>query len=246
MPEIAPLLAKAATSIPVLGPRKDLEGMSDLEMIQVASAKLQAARLNRYSGLEGSRPLPIPAHLRPCNPVTPALANTPAGGAMLVGLSPLLFGWNFEAFIASQHFDSSQAAENALTALNNEYGINRFNDSFRTVLQGTVCNIGRASKAMEQAWSDLGLGRTIPLGATVGELDSNIGGTMGSCSETAATIAFCPSAGASFQFCANNDTDVVTLNGQRIKASSGSFPLFNEDICTVGARVFVFLLPVDT
>jgi hypothetical protein len=168
---------------------------------------------------------------------------TPPGGAMLMGLSPLLFGWNTESFLSSQDFESPQASQQALVALNNEYGINRFNDSFRTIVQGTICVIGRANERTERAWDRLRFGTPVPLGTTAGELDCNVGGLMGSCSETAATIVFCPSGDSAFQFRANNDKDIVTLNGRRIRASTGSFPLFNEDVCTVGARVFVFLLP---
>lgn len=246
MPEIAPLLAKAAISVPILASRKEFEATSDSELIQAASARMLAARGSRQSAVEANRPLPVPIEQRPCAPMESVLASTPAGGAMLMGLSPLLFGWNIDVYLSTQYFDSSQDAERAMIALTNEYGINRYNDSFRTVMQGTVCVVGRASEKTERACDRLGLGSPVPLGATVGELDCNIGGILGSCGETAATIAFCPSAGTSFQFCANNDTDIVTLNGQRITASSGSYPLFSEDICTVGARVFVFLMPVRT
>lgn len=244
-PEISPLLSKAAASVPVLAPRKEFETMSDSEMIQAASARMEAARNIRSSDAEANRPLPIPADLRPCAPMASVLAPTPLGGSMLMGLSPLLFGWNVDTFLSGHYFNSVQEVEEASVALSNEYGINRYNDSFRTVVQGTVCVIGRASERTERAWQRLALG-PIPLGATVGQLDCNIGGLVGSCSEAAATIAFCPSGGSNFQFCANNDRDIVTLNGQRIKASTGSFPLFNEDVCTVGARVFVFLLPINT
>lgn len=245
MPELAPVLEKAASNLSILAPRKAFETMSDSDMIQAAAARIKTAQFNRSSGTEASRPLPIPADVRPCAPMSSVLATTPVGGAMLMGLSPLLFGWNMDVFLSAQYFESAEMAEAAVAALGNEYGINRYNDSFRTVMQGTVCTIGRACERTERAWNALGLPSPIPLGATAGDLDCNIAGIIGSCSESAATIAFCPSVGASFQFRANNDIDFVTLNGQRIMASSGSFPLFNEDVVTVGARVFVFLLPVN-
>ena len=245
MPESDPLLTKAAIDVPILAPRKTYETMSDSEMLQSASARLVAARSIRSSPEEVNRQLPIPLDLRPCAPMASVLANTPTGGALLMGLPPLLFGWNVDTFLSTQYFDSVQTLEVATAALNNEYGINRYNDSFRTVVQGTVCVIGRASRRMERAWNRLGLG-DIPLGGTIGDVDCNIGGLADTCSETAATIAFCPSGGSAFQFYANNDTDIVTLNGKRIKACTGSFPLFNEDVCTVGARVFVFLLPAGS
>lgn len=240
---VDPLLAKAAISVPALAPRKAFETMSDSDLIQAASARIQAARSLRNNTIEAQQPQQVPMHLRSCAAMASVLDWTPPGAAMLMGLSPLLFGWKTDTFLSSQQFETTQASEQAAIALGDEYGINQYNDSFRTIVQGTVCVLGRASERMERAWDRLmGFG-PVPLGTTVGELDCNIGGLMGSCSEGAATIAFCPSGGSSFQFCANNDTDMVTLNGKRIKASTGSFPLFNEDVCTVGARVFVFLLP---
>lgn len=244
MPETDPLLAKAAISVRILGPRKEFATVTDSEMMRLAMVRIEAARSFRSSAAEANRPLPIPIGLRPCAPMSSVLASTPVGGAMLMGLCPLLFGWNLDTFLSTQCFEFVQEAKAASDALNNEYGVNQYNDSFRTVMQGTVCLIGRASVRVERAWESLGIGPP-PLGGSMGSLDCNIGGLAGSCSEAAATIAFCgPSGGSLFQFCANNDEDIVTLNGQRIKASTGSFPLFNEDICTVGARVFVFLLPV--
>lgn len=162
-----------------------------------------------------------------------------------MGLPSLLFGWDVGGFLARQGFESDHRNELVARALEKEYDSHGYNESFRTVLQGTVCVVGRASRRTERAWEGLGLG-SLPLGGTVGELDCHIGGFPGTCTEAAATIAFCPSGGCEFQFCANNDYDVVTLNGQQIKSSMGSFPLFNEDICTVGSRVFVFLLPNKT
>jgi len=47
----------------------------------------------------------------------------------------------------------------------------------------------------------------------------------------------------SFEFAACNDDDIVTLNGEQVKFSMGSFPLESESICGVGSRVFMFILP---
>jgi hypothetical protein len=84
------------------------------------------------------------------------------------------------------------------------------------------------------------------IGGTIGDIDCNIGGAPNSCSESAAMIQHLPTAASEFQLLANNDDDVVTLNGKRISVGMGSFPLFNEDICTVGSRVFVFLMPASS
>jgi hypothetical protein len=78
------------------------------------------------------------------------------------------------------------------------------------------------------------------IGGTIGDIDCNIGGAPNSCSESAAVIQHLPTAASEFQLLASNDDDVVTLNGKRISVGMGSFPLFNEDICTVGSRASSF------
>ena len=106
--------------------------------------------------------------------------------------------------------------------------------------------MGRTGKALEKICQSIGFG-SLPLGGPVGKVDCHIGGVAGSCSETAGVIQYLPSQVSDFQFRAGNScADVVTVNGKRITSAMGSFPLFNEDVCTVGARVFVFLLPSDT
>lgn len=164
---------------------------------------------------------------------------------MLLGLSASLFAWTVPSFVSTCDFDSIEQADAASSALDSEYKPEGVNERFRTVVQGSVCVIGRTSLRLERASESLGLG--VPrLGGTVGEIDCNIGGESVSCSETAAVIQKSSSGGSDFQFCSTNNTDMVTLNGQRVKAEMGGFPLFNEDVCTVGSRVFVFLLPMDT
>jgi hypothetical protein len=69
----------------------------------------------------------------------------------------------------------------------------------------------------------------------------DISGPDNSCSEAAARIELHPTRHSKFQLLACNDDDIVTLNGQRIQSCNGAFPLNNQDILSVGARVFVFL-----
>lgn len=218
-----------------LGPRKAFEDNGDGLMVQSVAVRVRAARRNEQFAID--------AKLRPCVPVNRMSSELPSGGACLFGISPLLFGWNVDAFLSDQSFESHDAMERASHALRNEYEPGGCNETFRTVLQGTRCVLGLASKRTMRAWEALGLG-PIPIGGSIGAIDCHIGGRGGSCSEAAATIAYCPSGGCEFQICATNDTDVVTLNGQQLKSSTGSFPLFHEDVCTVGARVFVFMLPM--
>lgn len=225
------------SKVPILAPRKVFESTSDTAMTHLVMTRIHAARqLQSCASV---------ANLRPCAPAVPLSLKPPSGGAVLMGLSSWLFGWDVDGFLDGQGFDHDHRKELVSRALQKEYDADGYNESFRTVLQGTVCVMGCASRRTERAWKSLGLG-PLPLGGTVGELDCHIGGFAGSCSESAATIAFCPSGGSDFQFCANNENDVVTLNGCQINFSMGSFPLFNEDICTVGSRVFVFLLPNKT
>ena len=81
------------------------------------------------------------------------------------------------------------------------------------------------------------------LGGPVGKIDCTVGGPDGNCSPTAARIDYCPTSEVDHHFTVCNDDDIVTLNGLQIKASMGSFPLHNEDICSVGSRVFMFVHP---
>ena len=164
---------------------------------------------------------------------------------MLLGLSSALFGWNFDACLASRYFESETKANLASATLMPEYSKGGFNERFRTLVQGTSTIIGCASMRTQRVYESLGLG-TPPIGGAVGQIDCHIGGLSKCCSEVAACIRYVPTTSGDFQFAALSNDDVVTLNGKRITVESGSFPLFNEDICTVGARVFVFLLPSDT
>jgi hypothetical protein len=79
--------------------------------------------------------------LRPCNPATDRSA-TPAGAAMLLGLSAALFGWDLDVFVSSRVFDSSEQERDATSALITEYGTDGTNESFRTSVEGTLCVIG--------------------------------------------------------------------------------------------------------
>ena len=180
--------------------------------------------------------------LLPCLPVRSGSRQIPQGGAMLLGLSSKSFGWNASDFVRTQYFSSAEREEVALSALTDEYDTNGYNERFRTVVQGSVCVLGRTSKQCEGFYTYL-VGKADG-GGSVGKVDCNIGGATVSCSEAAALIRYFPTTSSEFLFSAIAE-DLVTLNGQRITEKMGSFPLINEDVCTVGARVFVFLLPMD-
>jgi len=76
---------------------------------------------------------------------------------------------------------------------------------------------------------------------TIGDVDCNINGPKNSCSTKAAKIIYMPSKESKFRISACNDEDIVTINGKRIVSRMGCFPLKNRDVCSVGARVFVFI-----
>mmetsp|Transcript_13452 Transcript_13452/g.19827 ORF Transcript_13452/g.19827 Transcript_13452/m.19827 type:complete len:1312 (-) Transcript_13452:194-4129(-) len=240
---LAPILSQAVAKAPVLASRKLFESQTDDELAKMACARIFAARRNGYCISDAVEiPPEIENEFRPCTPVNFFLPTIPAGGAMLLGLAPNLFGWMYDVFASSIDFESDEHEDRAEELLSEEYSQEGYNESFRAVIQGSVCVIGRASKATEQACEELGLGAPV-MGGTLGDIDCHIGGTPNSCSESAAIIQYLPSSASDFQILANDDEDLVTLNGRRISTGMGSFPLFNEDICTVGSRVFVFLMP---
>ena len=238
----APTLARAVSKASVLAPRKSMEHMTDEMLLPIVSVRLLEARENGYRTTEAENAPDVDNEFRPCVPIGTHTFARPPGGAMLLGLDPCLFGWMIDAFVELCEFESDAHEARTLTFLSKEYDNSGFNTSFRTVMQGSVCVIGRASWTTEKAFEELGLG-SLPLGGTIGDIDCNIGGTPNSCSESAAIIQHLPTAASEFQLLANNDKDMVTLNGKRLTVGMGSFPLFNEDICSVGSRVFVFLMP---
>mmetsp|Transcript_27369 Transcript_27369/g.41420 ORF Transcript_27369/g.41420 Transcript_27369/m.41420 type:complete len:1311 (-) Transcript_27369:149-4081(-) len=240
---LAPVLSQAVVKAPVLTSRKAFEGKTSEGLATMACARILAARRNGYCISDAVElPPEIENEFRPCTPINFFLPTIPAGGAMLLGLAPNLFGWMYDIFASSVDFESDEHEDRAEELLSEEYSQGGCNETFRTVIQGSVCVIGRAAKATEQACEELGLGAPV-MGGTIGDIDCHIGGTPNSCSESAAIIHYLPSSASDFQLLANNDEDLVTLNGKRICTGMGSFPLFNEDICTVGSRVFVFLMP---
>ncbi|KAL3944614.1 MAG: hypothetical protein SGBAC_001326 [Bacillariaceae sp.] len=240
---LAPILAKGAGKAVVLAPRPQFAEIGDIELTSETASRLLAARQLRYCVSDANEPAPIEMQYRPCAPVK---SDTPhPGGAMLVGLSSVSFGWDAQEYVASCFNESDTNTDRALSALIAQYSDRGVNDSFRTIVQGTSTLIGCANERTQRMNDSLGL-RSVPFGGAIGSIDCHIGGSAIGCSENAAYIRYCPTDSGDFQFCALSDTDLVTMNGRRITPKMGCFPLFNEDICTVGPRVFVVLLPTDT
>lgn len=158
---------------------------------------------------------------------------------MLIGLTASDFSWEVEKFVSlCTDAGASYASVNTST-LSREFGEGGENQSFRTILLSSSCTLGRASKESQKIYNSVGINNT--LGMSVGNLACNIGGPEYSCSEVAAKVEYLPTTFGKFQFMACNDDDIITLNGRRIIASMGPFPLRNRDICSVGARVFIFI-----
>jgi hypothetical protein len=164
----------------------------------------------------------------------------PSGYAMLLGLPSEDFGWDPEAFVESIKLSNRSEEEYLLALLRSECSLNT---RFKTIIQGTSCFIGKAPQYLEQAAATLGF-FGIDVGGTIGHVDCNIGGISGSCRETASCIYYCNIRNGFF-FTSCSEDDIVTLNGKRLKASMGTLQLRNGDICSVGSRVFMFILPIE-
>jgi len=176
-----------------------------------------------------------------CIPVYNPTAQLPFGCAMLIGLAAEDFSWDIESFLESTRYTSTDDPNYFLSLLRNEYGMDGSNMRFCSVMQGAPCIIGRAGKNLERASLAIGL-HGVELGGTIGDIDCNIGGIEHSCNEIAACISFSPSSN-SFHFSACNLDDIVTLNGEQINSTMGSFLVQNEAVCSVGSRVFTLVLP---
>lgn len=163
----------------------------------------------------------------------------PHKSAMLIGLAGSKFSWDVKKF-STLSFDAvaAYAAANSSTLLT-EFGEGGNNERFRAVMLSQSCTFGRASKESKKIHSSILMSDT--LGMSVADLDCDVGGPEHSCSEMAARIERLPTKFGKFQIVACNDDDIVTLNGRRIIASMGPFPIRNRDICSIGARVFVFI-----
>ena len=233
-------IAKATT----LAPAPKFAQMSDDQLMKEAAIRMVAARSVNYCITEVTLPAPIHMEFRPCVPLREELEDQAGGGALLVGIDPSLFGWNIDSILSKQYFGSESEKRNATEALTEEFGEDGLNQRFQSLIQGNTTVIGCASSRMKRVYSSMGMGSP-PMGGPIGPIDCNTGGNPRCCSETAACIRYVPTETGDFQLSALS-SDLITMNGQRITPEMGSFPLFNEDICTIGSRVFIFLLPSNT
>jgi hypothetical protein len=232
------VLAKAVSKTPILGPRDLLVNLSDAELQALTAIRIQAVRKSSYC-LDGDDNCPAPAieSVRCCLPILDSRGIRPVGAAMLMGI-PASLSWSLQAFIHANGLESDESMT-AIQMLAVEYDEGGVNEGFRSIMQGNVCIIGQANKRLLRHFRDLG-GGSVPVGCSIGELDCHIGGVPGTCSSRAACIRY---TGNEFQLACLNDNDIVTLNGKRITSDMKGLTLLNNDICSVGPRVFVFILP---
>lgn len=252
-------LALGASKTLILGERAAFHGMSNTDLETMVSSRLRSVRENLYrcSVVEkGPTTSPAMECLRPCLPVQEW--NQPLGAAMLVSLSPFDPGWHWnlgdfvEETVASalaQNNSSLRNDSSLATAvkeiLKREYdpdGTDAARSFQSVMIQGSLCVIGQANKRMSRQFQDL-VGIPIPPGSTVGDIDCHIGSTYsGICSNRAACIRYNYGLNE-FQFsCLCNQT-IVTWNGQRIMPGTEWVVLQHNDVCSVGSRTFVFVLP---
>jgi len=239
--ELFPVISQSIARATILAPVPKFIEMNDDELMREAATRMVAARSVNYCVTEVSLPAPIHMDFRPCVPLREELEDQVGGGALLVGINPSLFGWSIESIVSKQYFGSDSERRNATEALTEEFGEDGLNQHFQSLVQGSTTVIGCASSRMKRVYSSLGMGSP-PMGGPIGPIDCNTGGNSKCCSETAACIRHVPTENGNFQLSALS-SDLITMNGQRITPEMGSFPLLNEDICTIGSRVFIFLLP---
>ena len=175
-----------------------------------------------------------------CVPLsTFAPSSLPQSSALLIGLSSAKFSWDPEEFISTCRKSGACYGSECAGRLAKEYGKAGVNATFRSLLLSAPCLIGRASKASQKNYKAVQIKYT--LGMSIESIGCHVAGPDYSCSEAAAKIELRPTQYSRFQFLACGDEDIVTLNGNRIQSSMGPFPLRNNDVCSVGARVFVFV-----
>jgi len=227
---------KGTSKANILGTRKEIADSSGKNLLSnISSRANNGSRLPlQCMSNEFSKTLPT---CIPLNKFVPS--SLPHKSAMLIGLAGSKFSWDANKF-STLSFDAvaAYAAANSSTLLT-EFGHGGNNERFRAVMLSQSCTFGRASKESKKIYSSILI--TDTLGMSVADLDCDVGGPEHSCSEMAARIEHLPTKFGKFQIVACNDDDIVTLNGRRIIASMGPFPIRNRDICSIGARVFVFI-----
>jgi hypothetical protein len=140
----------------------------------------------------------------------------------LQGLLAADYGWNLEKLVSESSLHSPQEVMTAMQMLAVEYDEDGINGRFHKVVGGTVVCIGSGPNSL-------------------GCESIDIGGVP-TCSDLAVCIRRGSSERAPFTLCSLSSHDVVTLNGNRIFPEMGHVPLIQNDIVSVGGRVFTCIL----
>jgi hypothetical protein len=230
---------KGTSKASVLATRKDIADKSEKSLLQIVLGYTTSESLLSTSRVfldtvqsRGMKYHQLPAS---CNSNTVAVPMQP----YLIGLRASDFGWDMDNFLNLCQDVTVENATILSSKFSSEFDI--VNTSFFAFVFSSPFTLGRASKESTDALilNAPQMGNT--LGMPVGNVDCNVGGVDFSCSEMAAKIVCVPSIYSNFQFIACNDSDIITLNGRRIYANMGPLPLRDRDICSVGARVFIFV-----
>jgi hypothetical protein len=219
---------KGTSKATILATRKDIADMSEKQLLQNISGYTSGNILSiSKSFLQSSMRLEMNVgHL------TARESMRPHNIAMLIGLRSKDFGWEMTKIIESFHCNGAQGSEALPKIIADQFGPDGENGSFYAFVLSSIYTLGRARPSADVNGT---------LGMPVGELDCDVGGPDKSCSEMAAKIQYLPFKCGNYQFMACNDDDIVTLNGRRISTTTGPLPLRHKDVCSVGARVFVFI-----
>lgn len=220
---------KGTSKATILATRKDIADMSEKALLQNVSHSISSHLSSVSTTFLGTS--------RPRGNHEQCASSAKFVPPLLIGLQASDVAWAVDNFFETCNANARDAASYSL--LCNEYGPTGINQSFCTFVHSQSCTIGRASKGLQNVFlpSEQSIST---LGMPVSRIDCNVGGPDYSCSEAAAKILYRPTKHSNFQFVACNDDDIVTLNGQRISAN-GPLPVRDMDVCSVGARVFVFV-----
>ena len=262
--QIATMLSsgtKGTSKASILSTRKDLADMNEKQLLQnVSSYMTSASGATTVNVLRTSIskaylqtsmcPPPPPPTTTHSNNTTlnqstsqdTTSTNCPYKNAMIIGLKASDFNWQMKTFIESCGVGGSMSLSVTIANLHSQFGNNGVNGTFYALIRSSTFTLGRASDDDCTMNKYLPSSCNISLGMPIVDLDCNIGGPENSCSTMAAKILYLPSSvNGNYQFVACNNDDVITLNGQRVCMATGPLPLRDKDVCSVGARVFVFI-----
>jgi len=148
------------------------------------------------------------------------------GYAILIGIHGPSFAWSVDTFAKS--LGNFLSTDDALISLLTQRLARKAEAlSFKAILKGLSVTLGSGNAAENQDCF----------------MNCDEGSGLATCSASAAKIEHAPSDYGSFQLLCCSDDDIVTVNARRITATMGPFPIKSGDVCSVGARVFLFSIP---